>query len=142
MSRYDHCPCPTRFAAAPYNPQAVVPYNNPPAVVPYNNPPAVAPYTPPVATLSAPPAPPTSTVTRMEVTTDSSSNSTKPLLSGDHVTYIIIVVVSILVTALVGFLRWYCRARMRQQQQSSAIPTPSVDPSPATPNALITFGPE
>jgi hypothetical protein len=97
-------------------------------------------YTPPVATLPAPPALPTSAVTGMEATTDSST-STKPLLSGDHITYIIVVVVFVLVTSLVGFLRWYCRARMRQQQQqSSVIPTP--DPVTSSPNALITFGPE
>lgn len=130
MSRYESCPCPTR-------PSWFGPYTPPPVAVPYA-PPAVSVYTPPVAALPAPPALPTSAVTGMEATTDSST-STKPLLSGDHITYIIVVVVFVLVTSLVGFLRWYCRARMRQQQ-SSAIPTP--DPVTSTPNALITFGPE
>jgi heme/copper-type cytochrome/quinol oxidase subunit 2 len=66
------------------------------------------------------------------------SSDSGPLLSGNQITYIVVAIFTILVTAVLGFLKWYCRARMRQQQQqqSSAIPAPS------TPNALITFGPE
>jgi len=73
----------------------------------------------------------------MVVMATDSSTSTR-LLTGDQIISLIVTVVTILLAAVLGFLRWYCRARMRQQSTSSSV----VVPPPVTSNALITFGPE